>query len=124
MFPNMPPDNDQAAYQKKVASGPSGLMAYFPKRDFSFGQSLGIEFATELAEALLAVWLLSMTSLRTFGGRLGFIAALGLLAVIGTNVSYWNWYGFPSTYTCAYMLTGWVGYLCAGAVAALMKIGG
>jgi hypothetical protein len=28
------------------------------------------------------------------------------------------------TYTCAYMFTEWVGYICAGLVAAGMKIGG
>src|SRR5438874_437364 len=44
MFPHMPPGNDQAEYQKKIASGPSGLMIYFPTRDFKFGQSLAIEF--------------------------------------------------------------------------------
>jgi len=62
------------------------------------------------------------TSLSTFGGRLGFYALLGLLAAIVTNMSYWNWYGFPVTYTAAYLFTGWMGYLCAGLVAAAMKL--
>ena len=124
MFPNMPPGGDQAAYQKKIAAGPSGLLVYFPNRDFSFGKSLGIEFVTQLVQALLAAMLLSMTRLGSFGGRLGFYALAGVLAVITTNVSYSNWYGFPITYTSAYMFTQWVGYICAGLVAAGMKIGG
>ena len=124
MFPNMPPGNDQAAYQKKLAAGPSGLLIYMPNRDFSFGKSLGIEFITQLAQALLAAMLLSMTRIGSFAGRLGFFALVGLAAVITTNVSYWNWYAFPVTYTSAYMFTQWVGYVCAGLVAAGMKIGG
>jgi hypothetical protein len=124
MFPNMPPGNDMTQTQKLLAGGPSGLLIYFPKRDFSFGQLLGYEFLTELAQALVAVYLLSLTSAGSFAGRLGFYALLGLIAAIATNVSYLNWYGFPLTYTLAYMFTGWVGYLCAGLVAAAMKIGG
>jgi len=122
MFPKM--GTDQSQNEKKIAAGPSGLLIYFPTRNFVFGKSLAIEFVTQLLQALIAVYLLSLTSIATFGGRLGFYAIVGLLAAIATNISYWNWYGFPVTYTCAYMFTGWVGYICAGLVAAAMKIGG
>lgn len=64
------------------------------------------------------VFLLAQTRLRSFASRLGFVALVGLLATIATNVSYWNWYGFPVTYTAAYMTTNFVGFLCAGLVAA------
>jgi hypothetical protein len=43
-----------------------------------------------------------------------------VLAAIGTNVSYWNWYGFPLAYTAAYMTTEIVGFVCAGLVAAAL----
>jgi hypothetical protein len=124
MFPNMAPGADMAANEQKIAKGPSGMLMYFPKRDFSFGQSLGVQFVTQLAQALIAVYLLSLTSLGTFGGRLGFFVLLGLIAAIATNVPYWNWYGFPTTYTAAYMFSGWMEYVCAGLVAAAMKVGG
>src|SRR5260370_6963264 len=123
-FPKMTPGTDMAQYEKKIAAGPSGLLIYFPTRDFVFGKSLAIEFVTELLQALIAVYLLSLTSIATFTGRLGFFALVALLAAIPTNISYWNWYPFPLTSTCAYMFTGWVGYICAGLVAAAMKIGG
>ena len=124
LFPNMPPHNDQAAYYQKIASGPSGMLIYFPKRQFSFGLTLGVEFLTEFGQALLGVWLLSMTRFGSFAGRLGFFVVLGLLAAITTNISYWNWYGFPAVYTLGAIVTNWVGLICAGAVAAWMKIGG
>ncbi|HEV2690768.1 MAG TPA: hypothetical protein VGV35_19565 [Bryobacteraceae bacterium] len=120
MFPNMPPGGDQKEYMQKVANGPSGMIVYFPKRDFLFGKSLAIEFLTELIPVLIATYLLSLTSLSSFGGRLGFFALAGVVAVMGTNVSYWNWYGFPATYTASYMFTIFVGYLCAGLVAAFV----
>jgi hypothetical protein len=41
-----------------------------------------------------------------------------LMAGITTNISYWNWYGFPGNYTFAYACTEIAGYLCMGLVAA------
>ena len=64
------------------------------------------------------VILLSQTRLISFASRLGFVIVAGMLATIATNVSYWNWYGFPATYTAAYMTTGVVGFICLGLVAA------
>jgi hypothetical protein len=81
---------------------------------------LSIEFATEFLEAFLALFLLSLTNLTTFGARLGFVVVAGVLAAIATNISYWNWYGFPTAYTAAYMLIQLVGFLCVGLVAGLV----
>lgn len=101
--------------QKKLASSPSGLMVYFPpNRPMNFGGMLGVEFVTEFLQALIAMSLLWMAGVTTYGRRVAFVALLGIAAVLTTNVSYWNWYGFPSNYTCAYMFTEWMGYLVAG----------
>src|SRR5437868_8478907 len=85
---------------EKYASSPSGLLVYHPPgRPLTFGKLLAVEFATELLEAILAVWLLAQTRLVTFGSRVGFVLVVGIVAAIATNVSYWNWYGFPTVYT-------------------------
>ncbi len=81
---------------------------------------LSIEFATELLEALLVVWLLSQTRLTGFGSRVGFVTLAGGLAAIATNISYWNWYGFPAVYTASCMFIQVVGFLCVGLVAGLV----
>lgn len=110
-------------YAQKLAANPSGILIYHPAgaKPISAGQ-LGTEFFTELIESLLVVILLAQTHLKTYASRLGFVIVAGVLATIATNVSYWNWYGFPATYTAAYMTTGIVGFLCAGLVAAaIMK---
>ena len=106
-------------YGQKLAANPSGILIYHPvgAKPMSAGQ-LGTEFLTELIESLLVVFLLSQTRLASFASRLGFVIVAGLLATIATNVSYWNWYGFPATYTAAYMTTGLVGFLCVSLVAA------
>lgn len=105
---------------EKAASGPSGILIYHSNRQFSFGKLLGVEFTTELLEAILAVFLLSQTGIQSFVGRIGFVLVVGILAAMTTNIPYWNWYGFPSNYTAAYMFTEIVGFLLVGIVAALL----
>ena len=106
-------------YEQKLAANPSGLLIYHPPGETGMTpRRLATEFLTELLEAFLAVVLLAQTGLRSFSARLAFVILAGVLAVIPTNVSYWNWYGFPGNYTAAYMFTQIMGFVCVGLVAA------
>ena len=109
-------------YEAKLEKNPSGLLMYHPagSRPMVMPKLLTIEFATELGEALLAVFLLAQTRIFSFGGRLGFVTVAGILAAMATNVSYWNWWGFPTVYTASYMFIQIVGFFCVGIVAALV----
>jgi hypothetical protein len=106
---------------EKMAANPSGFLMYHaPGRPFAIGKWLGIEFGTELLEAILVAFLLVQTRIVSFSGRVGFVLVAGILAAITTNVSYWNWYGFPCVYTASYMFIQIVGFLLVGVVAALV----
>ncbi|PYK28103.1 MAG: hypothetical protein DME52_02140 [Verrucomicrobia bacterium] len=106
---------------EKIAANPSGILMYHaPGRPFTIGKWLGIEFGTELLEAILVVFLLAQTRIVSFAGRIGFVVVAGILAAITTNVSYWNWYGFPCVYTASYMFIQIVGFFLVGIVAALL----
>jgi hypothetical protein len=107
-------------YEAKLAKNPSGLLRYHPagSRPMVMAKYLTIEFATELLEALLMVFLLAQTRIITFGGRVGFVTVAGILAAVATNVSYWNWWGFPTVYTASYMFIEIVGFFLVGLVAA------
>ena len=106
---------------EKMATNPSGILMYHaPGRPMAFGRWLGIEFGTELLEAILVVFLLAQTSIASFAGRVGFVLVAGILASIATNVSYWNWYGFPCVYTASYMLIQIIGFFLVGIVAAFV----
>src|SRR6476620_12128351 len=105
--------------QQKMAANPSGILMYHPPgRPFAFGKSLAVEFNTEVLQAILVIWLLAQTRIGSFGGRVGFVLIAGFLAAITTNISYWNWYGFPGVYTLAYICTVTMGFVFAGLVAA------
>ena len=109
-------------YVEKLEKNPSGLILYHPagSRPMNMAKFLTIEFVTELLEALLAVYLLAKTRIFTFGGRVGFVTTAGILAAIATNISYWNWWGFPTVYTASYMFIQIVGFFLVGLVAAIM----
>jgi hypothetical protein len=108
-------------YGEKLAVNPSGLVIYHPPgaKALRPGQLI-TEFLTEVIEALIVVFLLAQTRLTSFGSRVGFVTLAGVLAAITTNISYWNWYGFPGSYTVAYMSIEIVGYVIIGMVAALI----
>jgi hypothetical protein len=131
IYPSMglPPDATHAqqseamkTYPEKLEKNPSGFFIYHPpgSRPMAMGKFLTVEFITELIEAFIAVWLLAQTRIVTFGGRVGFVVAIGILAAISTNVSYWNWWGFPTIYTASYMFIQFVGFFLVGLVAAIM----
>ncbi len=104
---------------ENLAHHPSGILIYHPagSRPFQMGSLLSVEFVTELILAFLAVFLLAQTRLTSYGARVGFVTAIGIITAIATNVSYWNWYGFPANYTAAYMFIQFIGFLCVGLVA-------
>jgi len=106
------------ARMHKVETGPSGFLVYHPALEFSFGKALAVELGTNILQVLLAVLLLGQTSLVSFAARWRFITLAGVLAAISTNISYWNWYGFPGNYTLAYVCTVAMGFVFAGLVAA------
>ncbi|HLW77164.1 MAG TPA: hypothetical protein VKS01_09260, partial [Bryobacteraceae bacterium] len=94
-FPAMDARGSMDDYSKKLASNPSGLLAYTPPGASALtSRQLVVEFATELTEGYLLVFLLAATRLVTFGARLGFATGAGMLAALATNLPYWNWYHF------------------------------
>lgn len=109
------------AYTAKLATNPSGLLIYHPPgaKALTPGQLI-TEFVTELIEAILAIFLLAQTQLARYWGRVGFVSVSGVLASLVTNISYWNWYGFPGSYTAGYITIQIIGFFVVGLVAAAL----
>lgn len=120
-FPFMSPNSTMQQQIEKLKTSPSGLLIYHPAGapGMTLGM-LGTELLTEIVVSILAVWLLAQTRIATYRGRVVFVTAVGLTAAIMTNVQYWNWYGFPGSYTINNMFIQLVGFIVAGLVAAKM----
>ena len=120
-FPHV--DMTQKDAMKKMdaalKTSPSGIMIYNRAGDGGVSpQRLLGEFVVELIEVILALWLLSKTSIANFGGRVGFMAGVGLIAGITTNVSYLLWYNYPLDFTALAVVYEIGKFVVAGLVAA------
>jgi hypothetical protein len=115
----------QKEWFEKIRTGPNGILVYQPQGAEALSpKQLIIELCTNIAAGLLAALLLAFAvpSLPGYGGRVLFVTALGVLAVIMVNVPYWNWYGFPTNFTLCELADQVIGSALAGAVmAAIIK---
>ena len=121
IFPSMVAADGSAismgGYDKLLKTSPQGLIVYQPPGGSALNpRQLLCEFLLELVEATIAAFMLRYAAIRGFPSRLGYITLIGVAAVITTNGSYWNWYGFPLAYTLAYAFTQLMGYVVAGAM--------
>jgi hypothetical protein len=120
-FPYMDMSSKDAMKTMTTAlkTSPSGVLLYHPAGDTGISPTRLIgEFVVELVEVTLALWLLSMTTVSSFGGRVGFMAGVGLIAGITTNVSYMLWFNYPLDYTVVNVVYEVLKFVIAGAVAA------
>jgi len=108
------------AMQAKMKAGPTGILIYRAGGMDGMARQMITELVTNMVQIFLAVLLLGQTRIVNFVGRWRFIAMAGFLAAISTNVSYWNWFGFPGNYTMAYIAVIAMGFVFAGLVAAAL----
>ena len=100
--------------QAKMQLGPSGLLAYRPPGAAGVSpRQLGIELLLEIGESVLLAVAVSVAA--GVPRRLGVAVAVGVIAAVSTNFSYWNWYGFSGDYTLANAFTELMKYVLAGA---------
>jgi hypothetical protein len=110
-------EEGQKEWQARYTAGPSGLMVYHPQGGETIGPKLlGTELLADIFAVAVAAWLASNG--RTYGRRVALVAAVGLAAWLSIEVSYWNWYGFPSAYALAQLVDQVVGFALAGLVVA------
>ncbi len=108
----------------RMKVNPSGILIYHPpgKGVAEMALPMIVEFSKQTLASLIAAFLLAQTMIAGYAARTGFVSLIGFAAAITTNVSYWNWYGFPTSYTLAYIFIDFFGYVAAGLlIAALLR---
>lgn len=116
--------NMEAKAEAKSKTGPSGLLLYLPAGEpLHMGSAMAIEYAKQLAQALIAAFLLSMAVAGAYLMRVGFVLLIHVSAAIATNVSLWNWFQYPGAYIHAQIIIEGVSGLLAGLVIAAIVRG-
>ena len=119
------PESDmKGTIKDEYKGGPIGIVIFKPTgAGASMTGQLVNEAVLNVVQALLAAFLLSLAvTLTRYPKRVGFVFVLGILSAIATNIEYWNWYGFPASYTWASIVDKLIGFMVVGlVVAAIVK---
>lgn len=130
MFPGMDVSkrNDPAESQRYAEAfrrGPTGLIIFQPGgTDFSFPRLLANQFCFQLLAAFVLSCLLALSAaaLKSYLQRVLFVALVAVFGSLLIDLPYWNWYGFPGSYTAAHFAEFLITWGIAGfAFAALIK---
>ncbi|MCU1305888.1 MAG: hypothetical protein JWN45_583 [Acidobacteriaceae bacterium] len=110
----------KAMMEKQKTTG-WAMVVYHPNggEDIS-PKTLGLQFLTAVVAGLIfafALWA-ALARVVSFGGRVMFVTALGLLPFIVSDFPKWNWYGYPTMFELGQILDYGVGGLLAGIVLA------
>jgi len=105
---------DVAAMQEKTKKGPAGILVIQPSGAEAMSpKQLGTEFATGVVAALLAGIVLTQVK-GNYATRVFVVLLMAAFGLVSINVSYWNWYGFPTDYTLGVAIDELGGWLLGG----------
>jgi hypothetical protein len=114
-----PMEEDPVKWEDAYRTKPHGLMVVSPAGEpLAFGRRLAVELLTNLAGGLFLAFLFAGGMPAVVNWKTGLVAgaALGGFAVVAVDLSYANWYGFPTTYALAQLVDHAVGWGLAGAL--------
>jgi hypothetical protein len=116
----------QADYRVRFKAGPTGVLVYSRGgEDFHFGRRIAVQFILSLVAALIAAAILVVAAgsgTTIYATRAGIVVLLGFFAFVYLEPQYWNWYGFPASYTLARICGGVGTWAIAGmAMAAIVR---
>jgi len=125
IFPDMEQRAGMTKEQRQAAilkhrTGPTGILIYDTRgSELLSAKQLLTQLGADIVVVLLAAFLLAQSGgLKGYVERLAFVTLLGAIPWLTVNVSYWNWYAFPSAYTLAQFVEYGFGFFVAGLVLA------
>ena len=133
-FPGMPQnqgaskqeqDAAMQTFTEKARRGPTGIMVVQTQGQNPMSmRQFGTELVSNILSAMVAAILLSMgvgaAGLASLVARVFFVTLLGLFAALSIEVSYWTWYGFPTSYTLAQLADQVLGWFFGGLALGVM----
>jgi hypothetical protein len=111
---------EEKAWTEKYRRGPSGILVLQPGgRDPMMPEQLVVELVADILAAGVAAFILGAIG-GSFLARAMAVGLLGVFEWLDINVSYWNWYKFPTVFTVASLVEQLIGWTLAGLVMALI----
>lgn len=111
---------EQAAWEARLRSGPSGLLVIQPNGDVPMSpNTLILEFVTNFLMLLLTAWVVAKIA-APFWTKVGVVTVISLISHLSISASHWIWYHFPPAFVAGELITDIVGFVLAGLVLAKM----
>ena len=109
-----------AAAMEKMKTGPSGILIATPDganplSPVQFVSQFGCDIGAMMVAAILMAYAFAPAS---YWKRVCFVAALGLIPSLGTEIPYLIWYRFPADYTAAQLVVQLGSFFAGGMVLA------
>ena len=106
----------QTAWTAKYKEGPTAFLVYHPTGEEPMSiKQFGVELGSNIAAALVVGMILSLGAVG-FSRGVTISTLVGLAGWLSINVSYWNWYRFPTNFVTAELIDQVIGWLLAGFV--------
>jgi hypothetical protein len=117
-----PPADQQQAWSRKLAVGPSGLLVYRPNGGEAMSpRQLVAEFVSNMLAAFFGAFLLVQLP-GGYSRRALSMAVIGIAGWLSISVSQWIWYGFTPPFLIGDLVDQFGGWLLAGlGMATLLK---
>ena len=107
---------EQTAWAAKYKAGPTAILVYHPTGEEPMSpKQLAIELASNIAAALV-VGMILIFAVVSWGRGIIISTLVGSAGWLSINVSYWNWYGFPTNFVTSELIEQVVGWLLTGFV--------
>jgi hypothetical protein len=111
-----PSEAEQEAWAAKYKEGPTAILIYNPAgEDAMSPRKFAVELASNIAAALVVGMILIFASVGFSRGVI-ISTLVGVAGWLSINVSYWNWYRFPTNFVTAELIDQTVSWLLAGFV--------
>lgn len=114
----MLPSPQMKTSQATPSQGPVMFAAVRLEGMPSMVREMIIQFIIQIVAAFLVTWLVMKTAGLSYLGRVGFVIVFALTAGIVTDLPYWNWFSFDTSYTLVALADLMVGWFLAGLVIA------
>jgi hypothetical protein len=115
----------QRDWTARYEAGPSAVVLFdpHPGRRAVAGSAFTAQIITELVTAILSATLgaaiaLGLSSALNYWPRVLLLTAIGVIATIDVDASYWSWYGIPTAFLFGQLVDHVGGWLLAGLVLA------
>lgn len=109
-------EQEQETWAAKYKEGPTAILIYNPTGEEAMSpRQFGVELGSNIAAALV-VGMILMLGAVSFSRGVTIATLIGLAGWLSINVSYWNWYRFPTNFVTAELIDQIVGWLLSGFV--------